>query len=73
MEQGNEECGGLARSGLCLAGDVAPGERYGQSLGLNGRTLRKAGVADTLHQGRLETQGLEGGGAERRTGTLITH
>jgi hypothetical protein len=59
--QGNQERGSLARAGLRLTGDVAPGERDGQRLRLNRRAVGETGIANTLQDGRGEAEAVEGG------------
>jgi len=55
LEQRHQEGGGLAGAGLCLAGNVAPGQRRGQGLRLNGCAQRKSGIDHAAHD-----QGVQG-------------
>ena len=64
-----EESRRLARSGLCLTGDIAARERNGQRLGLNWRAAREACVPYALHEDWSQAEGLEG----RGTGVWISH
>ena len=65
----NQERGRLAGAGLCLAGNIAAGQRDGQCLCLDWSAHGEARVADTLHDGRGQAEGFECRGA----GLWISH
>jgi len=65
----NQERGGLARAGLCLAGNIPAGERQGQCLCLDWSAEGEARIADALHEGRRQGEGFESRGA----GVWISH
>jgi hypothetical protein len=60
--EGHEERGGLPRSGLCLPGDVAAGERARQRLSLDRSAGDKAGLLDALHDLFPQAERGEGNG-----------
>jgi hypothetical protein len=60
LEQRDQECGGLARAGLCLSRDVLAGERDGQRARLDGGCADESCVADAARDFRNEIERREG-------------
>src|SRR3569832_897166 len=65
----NQERGGLAGAGLCLAGNIAAGKGDRQCLCLDWSACGEARIADTLHEGRCQAEGFKCGGF----GVWISH
>ena len=59
-EEGDQECGRLARAGLRLPCDIEPRKRLGQRRGLDRRASLEARVGDSTGDGFRQMQGCEG-------------
>jgi hypothetical protein len=65
----DQKCGGLARAGLRLTGNVAALERDRQRLRLYRRAMREARITNALREGGMKIQRFE----RRGTGMRFTH
>ena len=54
MVEGDQECGGFARAGLCLARHIMAGQCARQRLRLDWRALREPGIAYATHERRFK-------------------
>ena len=65
VQNGNQEGRGLAGSGLCLPGDVAPCKGKRQGHGLDWRAADESGFVQTRQQARMQVETFKYGVGKR--------